>query len=160
MPIIRIAIRALLAVALTAVFVVVPVGAASAGPGVTQVDGLMVPDGGAACDDDAASIAAYVVSGSLVGCWYIDTFVVEHTSNAGGFLASGTEQFAGCLGSRCGRFFTTYTFTAKFTGDTEDHGRCHHPVVGGDGDFAGVTGVINMHDLPDGCSIYSGHLSS
>ena len=84
----------------------------------------------------------------------------EHESHAGGFVASGTETFVGCLGTRCGRFFTTYTFTAKYVGDIEVHGRCHHPIVGGEGDFADVSGVINMHDLPNGCATYKGHLTA
>lgn len=133
---------------------------AAAAPGTTQVSGLMVPDGQGACTGDPGAQIAYVVSGTLSGCWYGDTIVFEHSSAAGGFLASGTEQFQGCLGAdRCGVFYTTFTFTAKYVGDVEVHGRCHHPIVGGSGGFAGASGVINMHDLPDGCSLYAGHVS-
>jgi hypothetical protein len=126
--------------------------------GVTQVSGLLSPDSAEspACEPGTG---AYVVSGTLVGCWYTDTFVVEHTSAAGGFRATGTETFVGCLGSDCGRLFTTFTFTAKVVDGIETHGRCHHPIIGGDGDFAGAAGVINMHDLPNGCATYKGHFT-
>ena len=55
----------------------------------------------------------------------------------------------------------SYTFTAKYdpTFTMELHGRCHHPVVGGTGDFAGVTGVLDFQDDPvTGCAYYRGHL--
>jgi hypothetical protein len=67
----------------------------------------------------------------------------------GTFLATGTEHFTGWIGSRYGTFTTTYTFTAQFDGDVELHGRCHHPVVGGDGDFAGISGVLTFKDVVD-----------
>ena len=158
MSIRRIATRVLTAASLALVVAFAPAATAHAAPGGTQVAGLLVPDESGVCTGDPASLGTYVVSGDLEGCWYTDTFVVEHESHAGGFLASGTEQFVGCLGSRCGRIFTTFTFTAKYIGDIEAHGRCHHPIVGGDGDFAHTTGLINMHDLPNGCATYTGHL--
>ena len=78
--------------------------------------------------------------GDLVGCWYTDEFNVVQENRGGGFKASGTEHFDGCLDANhdgCsndekGVFRTTFAFTAKFapTGD-EIHGRCHHPIVGG-----------------------------
>ena len=52
-------------------------------------------------------------------------------------------------GTTCGTFETTYTFTAKYVDDTfaeEIHGRCHHPIVDGTGDFAGATGVLQFKD--------------
>lgn len=138
--------------------------ALAAGPvaagGVTQVDGLQVPDTEGVCDSPSP-FGTYVVTGDLTGCWYIDTFEIANESAAGGLVASGTETFVGCLGStRCGRFFTEFTFTAKFVDGIETHGRCHHPIVGGEGGFAGVRGVIQMHDLPNGCAVYNGHLSN
>lgn len=133
-----------------------PVAAASQ----SQVDGLLIPDTAGVCLDDAASVATYTVIGDLTGCWYIDEWTIENETPSGSIRASGTEQFFGCLnGTRCGRFWTTYTFTYKVVDGVEVHGRCHHPVVGGDGGFAGVRGVIQMHDLPNGCAHYSGHLS-
>ena len=42
----------------------------------------------------------------------------------------------------------------------QEHGRCHHPITGGTGDFAGATGVLRFKDDPvAGCSYYSGHLT-
>jgi hypothetical protein len=133
---------------------------AVAGNGMTKVQGLQIPDSVASptCTGDPGAVAAYLVSGTLEGCWYIDTIENEHLTPSGGYRASGTETFIGCLGGDCGSFFTTFTFTAKFVGDVEVHGRCHHPIVGGTGDFAGATGVINMHDEPNGCVRYKGHI--
>jgi len=155
----RVAKRVLTAVSLTVLVAVAPPVAAHAAPGTTQLKGLLVPDTSGVCTDHSASFGTYVVSGTLAGCWYIDTFDVQHESHAGGFVASGTETFVGCLGARCGRFFTTYTFTARYIGEIEAHGRCHHPIVGGEGGFENVSGVINMHDLPNGSSTFRGHLT-
>ena len=157
MSIRKIAARAVAVAGVTMLVTVASGGVSSANAGATKVEGLMVPDQSGQCDQDPGSVAAYVVSGTLVGCWYVDTFDIDHTSAAGGFVSSGTEQFVGCLGATCGRFFTTYTFTAKFdSSGAEQHGRCHHPIVGGEDGFAGARGTIEMHDLPDGCSTYVG----
>jgi hypothetical protein len=153
----RTALRTLATAGLTTALAAAPTSAALAA-GATQVSGLMSPDTAGACTAHPAAAAAYVVTGSLVGCWYVDTFDVEHESAAGGFVASGTETFDGCLGSRCGTFSTTYTFTARVVDGVEKHGRCHHPVVGGTEGFAGASGEITMKDLPDGCSTYRGTL--
>jgi hypothetical protein len=136
---------------------------ASARGGVTQVDGLLTPETtGQVCNRDLPFEAAYTVTGTLEGCWFIEHTTYDHTNHAGGFVASGTEEFHGCLAGtdRCGSFFTRFKFTAKYDGSVEEHGRCHHPIVeelGTEG-FTGVGGVINMHDLPNGCAIYTGHL--
>jgi hypothetical protein len=78
------------------------------------------------------------------------TYVSASKLNPSGtYIEQGTEIFVGCMGTRCGTFETTYTFTAKYVDDTfaeEIHGRCHHPIVGGTGDFAGAKGVINFKD--------------
>lgn len=132
-----------------------PVAAGS----LTQVDGLLTPDTAAVCQEDAASVATYTVTGDLTGCWYIDEWTIRNETPSGATRATGTELFSGCLGDRCGHFWTTYSFTYKIVDGVETHGRCHHPVLGGDGGFAGVTGEIEMHDLPNGCAVYSGHLS-
>jgi hypothetical protein len=149
------------AVAIVLLSAVAYADTASAGDrGTTQVAGLLEPDQDGSCTaNPSAAGGAYDVSGSLVGCWYVDTFTVDHESHVGGFVAHGTETFDGCLGSTCGHIFTTYTFTAKFDGDTEAHGRCHHPISEGDGGFAGVSGVIEMKDLPNGCAAYKGHVT-
>ena len=63
----------------------------------------------------------------------------------------------------CGTFETTYTFTAKYVDDTfaqEIHGRCHHPIVAGTGDFAGIKGVIDFKDDVVNLKFdYKGHIS-
>lgn len=101
--------------------------------------------------------------GSLDGCWY--TYVSASKFNPSGtYIEQGTEIFVGCLnGTACGTFETTYTFTAKYVDDSfteEIHGRCHHPIVGGTGDFAGVKGVINFKDDVVNLKYdYRGHIS-
>jgi hypothetical protein len=146
-------------VAIVATLVVAAVSAApvAAGSG-TQVDGLLTPDTEQSCTEDAASVATYTVTGDLEGCWYIDEWTVNNETPSGSIQASGTELFSGCLGTRCGHFWTEYTFTYRVVDGVETHGRCHHPVVRGDGGFAGVTGVIHMYDLPNGCAVYHGYL--
>ena len=145
-----------LATAVAVALAVSPVAAGSQ----TQVAGLLAPDTGVTGVEDSASVATYTVTGNLTGCWYIEEWTIRNEAPSGSIRASGTERFSGCLdGDRCGHFWTTYTFTYKIVDGVETHGRCHHPIVGGDGGFAGVTGVLQMHDLPNGCAMYSGHLS-
>jgi len=123
--------------------------------GATQVAGLGEPDVAGVCQDAPEAVGAYVMSGSLTGCWYVDTAELKNESQTG-FLAVGTEHFVGCLGAACGTILTTYTFTAKLVDGVEVHGRCHHPIVGGTGAFAGISGSFDFHDLPDGCATYHG----
>lgn len=147
-----------LAMSLATMVVVGLAGPVAAGS-VTQVDGLLTPDTAGVCLEDSASVATYTVTGNLTGCWYIDEWTIDGETPSGAIRASGTEVFSGCLnGDRCGTFWTTYTFTYKVVDGIETHGRCHHPIVGGDGGFAGVKGVLQMHDLPTGCAVYNGHL--
>ena len=100
------------------------------------------------------------MTGNLTGCWYIDEWTIRNETPSG---ATQAERHRAVLGLSqrhpCGHFWTTYTFTYKVVDGVETHGRCHHPIVGGDGGFAGVSGVLQMHDLPNGCAVYSGHLS-
>jgi len=154
--------RALAALCVAAAFALAPSTASNARPAPDQVSGLMTPDNPSAptCVDIPDALGSYVVTGTLTGCWYIDGASTWQENGNGGLLAAGTETFVGCLGSDCGRLHTTFTFTAQFADDgTEIHGRCHHPIVSGEGDFEGATGVINMHDLPNGCATYAGHVS-
>lgn len=155
----RTTIRAITAVVFGIALAISASTPAVANNGVTKVQGLLVPDTGGACKGDPGALAAYTVSGTFEGCWYVDTVKDEHFTPGGGYRSSGTETFIGCLGNDCGRLFTTYVFTAKFRGDVEVHGRCHHPIVGGTGAFEGATGVVNMHDLPNGCAVYKGHIA-
>ncbi len=125
-----------------------------------QVDGLLTPDANSVCTEDSASVATYTVTGDLTGCWYIDEWTIGSETPSGSIKASGTELFSGCYrATACGHFWTTYTFTYKVVDGVETHGRCHHPIVDGDGWFAGVRGVLQMHDLANGCAAYNGHLS-
>jgi hypothetical protein len=120
---------------------------------------MLVPDTAGVCVDPVASVATYTVTGDLSGCWYIEEWTIVGETPSGALRASGTEVFVGWLGTRYGSFWTEYTYTYKVVDNIVVHGRCHHPIVGGDGGFEGVRGVLQMHDLPNGCAIYSGHLS-
>ena len=64
-------------------------------------------------------------------------------------LAHGREHFTGCLGTLYGTFYTTYTYTARFDGAVELHGRCHHPITGGNGAFEGIRGELSFTDVVD-----------
>ena len=131
-----------------------------AAKGQTQVSGVLTPDTAGVCDEDSASVATYTVTGNLSGCWYIDEWSIRNETPSGSIQAYGTELFSGCLnGDRCGHFWTNYTFTYKVVDGVETHGRCHHPIAGGDLGFTGVSGVLQMHDEPSGCALYKGHLS-
>jgi hypothetical protein len=125
---------------------VLTAGAAAAGNGTTIARGVQLAAG--TCAD-----GGYAMTGSLIGCWWIDTFETKSSPDKSTFVARGTEHFTGCLGSTCGTFYTTYTFTAKTDGpwptSAEIHGRCHHPIIGGTGGFAGASGVLSFHDVVD-----------
>ncbi|MEA2577832.1 MAG: hypothetical protein QOD78_1420 [Chloroflexota bacterium] len=130
-------------VAALMVATIVPGTASAAGPGATVVRGVQHEYGSCGNGD------GYLMDGALVGCWWVDTFVVEPLPAQATMLARGTEHFTGCLGSVCGTFFTTYTYTARFDGTTELHGRCHHPIVQGTGGFAGARGELSFTDVVD-----------
>jgi hypothetical protein len=141
--------------------------AVPASKGATQVSGIGVfntecqPPVGSP-PDDLGDYPAIDLTGSLNGCWY--TYVSESKFNRSGtYQERGNEIFVGCLNGSCGTFETTYTFTAKYVDDTfaeEIHGRCHHPIVGGTGDFAGAKGVINFKDDVVNLKFdYKGHVS-
>ncbi|MDR7100474.1 hypothetical protein J2X04_002855 [Lysobacter niabensis] len=140
-----------------------------ASAGTTQVSGIGVFN--TACQPPAGSPPANLgdyppielSGGGLDGCWY--TYVSASRFNPSGtYVEQGSEVFVGCLnGTSCGTFETTYTFTAKYTDDTfaeEIHGRCHHPIVDGTGDFAGAKGVILFKDDVVNLKFdYRGHIS-
>ena len=121
----------------------------------TIVEGIQAPDAGNACTDNPDAVVTYTMSGSLVGCWYLDTAEYKNVSRTG-VLVTGTEHFVGCLGATCGTLSTTFSFTAKYDGDTEVHGRCYHPITGGTGGFAGASGSLTFKDEPSGCATYHG----
>ena len=124
----------------------VPALASAAGNGATIVRGVQQAAG-------TCANRGYAMTGALVGCWWIDTFETRSDPGKTTFVARGTEHFTGCLGPVCGTFYTTYSFSAKTDGpwptSAEIHGRCHHPVVGGTGGFAGASGEISFHDVVD-----------
>ncbi len=126
-------------------------GAVAARNGTTTIDGVQHAAG--TCDN-----GGYRMTGSLVGCWYVDTFESKSDPDKSTFRATGTEHFDGCLGDVCGTFFTTYEYTAKTIGPWVDfleiHGRCHHPVTGGTGGFAGASGQISFTDVVDVSPVY------
>ena len=124
---------------------IIPATALAGGGGATVVRGVQGEYGSCGNDD------AYVMHGSLEGCWWVDTFDVKPMPVQGTMLATGKEHFIGCLGSVCGSFETTYTYTARFDGATELHGRCHHPIdpTKGTGGFAGARGELSFTDVVD-----------
>ena len=161
--------RLALLVVLTAAIAVVAVQAA-AGAGATVVRGDQLI-AGTSTSCPGAPEGTYRMAGDLVGCWFTDEFNVVQENPGGGFKASGTEHFQGCLdtnhngscgvGEPSGRFDTTFTFTAKFapSGD-EIHGRCHHPIIGGTGAFTGASGELSFKDIPsEGRFPYHGPLN-
>lgn len=158
-----------LAAALVAVGALSVTGGAAT-HGTTQVDGAMrVVDIGDPFDvtDDVTQ-----VRGDLIGYWWTTRFDLGVATSSGVVTGSGTERFDGCLDAdgngSCdaadptGSLYLTFTYSARF--DPESfallHGRCHHPISGGTGGFAGATGVIQMRDDPaTGCTYYRGHLT-
>ena len=148
-----------------AVLIAIPLtiaATASASGGVTQVRGTLAPDTAGVCQRALPFETAFVVSGTLEGCWFVEHTTYLHRNHAGGFVATGTEEFHGCVAgtTRCGSFFTTFKRTARYVGSVEKHGRSHHAIdetLGTEG-FVGVDGIINMHDLSTGSRNYKGHL--
>ncbi|MBI2777787.1 MAG: hypothetical protein HYX57_11080 [Chloroflexi bacterium] len=121
--------------------------ASAAGRGATTVRGTQSAAG--TCRD-----GGYAMTGSLTGCWWVLTFESTSDPDKSHYRATGEELFEGCLGDVCGTFSTTYSFTAKTDGPWADgapeiHGRCHHPVTGGTGGFAGVSGELSFRDIVD-----------
>jgi len=150
-------------------------GAASAG-GATQVDGVQtLVSLGDPLDpaDDVYWMAGYGDGRpALIGRWRTTSFQFGVFTPSGVVTGTGTEAFDGCLDANgdasCGGSEPTGTlefsfeYSAKFDPITfaQQHGRCHHPITGGTGDFAGATGGLHFKDDPvNGCSYYSGHLT-
>jgi hypothetical protein len=111
------------------------------------------------------------MTGSLIGCWYTDTFNQLKSEPSGEILALGTENFVGCLDAdRNGRcapggphetFAFIYAFEGKFyKAGKEIRGQCQHPIVSGTGDFKGAGGRLNFKDhVATGTSAYRGKIS-
>jgi hypothetical protein len=143
--------------------------ASASGAGTTQISGIQSvfsPDPPVtSCPESTANPPVYEMAGSLVGCWYTDTITQFRDHPSGTIQIAGTEHFVGCLNgdaAKCGTLHTTFTFTTKFdtTTGAEIHGRCHHPIVSGDGFFEGATGVLDFKDdVTNGTAPYRGHIS-
>ena len=153
---------------LLALLLVVAVSSVAAAParaaGNTQVSGVGVFVSTAECPDRPSPYYPPIkMAGGLVGCWYTDTLEVTHDPVNGTYQERGRETFVGCLsdGTTCGTFSTTYKFTAKLAADgSEIHGHCEHPLVSGTGDFAGITGQVNIRDdVQAGEYPYAGHFN-
>jgi hypothetical protein len=145
---------AVLALALTAASV-------AAGQGTTQVTGIQAPVGSGPCWNPSA-VASYTMDGDLTGCWYADELTC-HLQPSGTVQCTGHEHFVGSIGGKSGTLYFAIEFSGKYDGPptyAEIHGRCHHPILGGNGDFAGATGELNFKDdVTTGLSPYAGHIS-
>jgi len=134
--------------AAAAVFaVLVLAGASLATAGTTQVSGVQTFVQSGACYDPAVP-SSYAMSGSLVGCWYVDTIDCK-LQLSGTIQCSGTEHFVGSIGTSSGTLYLRYQVSAKYGGRItfgELHGRGNHLVIGATGGFTGATGVLNFED--------------
>ena len=156
-----IALVTLLAVAL---LVAAPAGAV----GGEQVSGNQTPV--ATCDGDTSALGTYTMDGSLIGCWFADSFAVVREHASGTVQITGTEHFDGCLdlggdGSCSGDPEGTLSFSFQFSGkfdlvtSAEIRGRCQHPILSGTGGFAGASGVITFKDdVTTGIAPYRGNV--
>ena len=111
------------------------------------------------------------MAGSLIGCWYSDTFNLINSTSTGVICATGSEHFVGCLDvhskascthtDRTGTLALKYTFLAQYdaTG-REIWGGCQHKILSGTGDFAGAAGRIDFQDnVANGTSSYVAFLT-
>jgi len=157
--------RLLVCAALIAGFAALSATPASAAS--VQVSGVQTPVSSGSCFNLGA-LSSFTMQGSLIGCWYLDTFNVQ-SQPSGTFQATGTEHFVGCLdltgdqactgGDPQGTLYFSFQFTGKADPVTfaEIHGRCAHPITAGTGGFAGAFGVITFKDdVTNGTSLYRG----
>lgn len=152
---------------------VTALGAAPARAATLQVSGVQTPVTSGPCFNPSLPPgSSTTMQGSLIGCWYIDTFDAKYQPHSGTLQATGTEHFVGCLdadgdqacdaGDPQGTLSFSYIFTGKLDPLTfaEIRGRCHHPIIAGTGDFAGATGVLDFKDdVTNVISPYRGHVT-
>ena len=141
-----------------------PASAAGAG----QVSGNQAPV--ATCEGDSSALGTYVMDGSLIGCWFTDSFDVVREHASGTVQITGTEHFDGCLdlggdGTCSGDPDGTLSFSFQFSGKfdlvtfAEIRGRCQHPIVSGTGGFGTASGVIMFRDdVATGIAPYRGNI--
>jgi hypothetical protein len=123
-------------------------------------------------ETDVAPVQSNAMAGSLIGCWYTDTFNPIIDTPSGVIVATGAEHFVGCLDihrtATCaskdptGTLAFTYTFEGKFNPITgnEIAGRCQHRIVSATGGFARATGRIDFTDnVTNGTSNFQGHIT-
>ena len=143
--------------------------------GVTGVQAAADATAGAPGDPCAAKdpetgrvpVESNAMAGSLIGCWYTDTFNLINSTSTGVIYATGSEHFVGCLDvhskasctqtDRTGTFALKYTFLAQYDPVTsrEIWGGCQHKIVSGTGGFAGAAGRIDFQDnVANGTSSY------
>ena len=73
----------------------------------------------ATCDGDSSDLGTFSMDGSLIGCWFADSFEVVREHASGTVQITGTEHFDGCLdlggdGSCSGDPEGTLSFSFKF----------------------------------------------
>jgi hypothetical protein len=152
---------ATLTVAVTGMLVASPAATArAAGMGTTHVSGIQTPVTSGPCWN-ADAVASFVMTGDLTGCWYTDQLACL-AQPSGAVQCSGYEHFTGSIAERHGTLDFAFTFTGKYDFSTgaEIHGRCHHPIIDAEGDFAGATGSLDFKDdVTTGCASYTGHIT-
>jgi hypothetical protein len=117
-------------------------------------------------------VVSNAMAGSLIGCWYTDTFNLITSTASGVIYASGSEHFVGCLDGRgkgsCAQTDRTGTLALKYTflalydlaTNQEVWGGCQHKIVSGTGGFAKAAGRIDFQDnVANGTSSYVGFLT-
>jgi hypothetical protein len=116
-------------------------------------------------------VISNTMTGSLIGCWYTDTFEQVMENPNGEILAIGTEHFVGCMDAErrgsCARrdprgtLAFIYAFEAKFDkSGNELRGGCQHPILSGTGDFREARGRLNFTDnVANGTSAYRGQIT-
>jgi hypothetical protein len=118
-----------------------------------------------------ARAGAQTMTGSMIGCWYTDTFNLVQTKPGGRILAIGTEHFVGCLDADrsggCARrephgtLALIFAFEGRFDSrGNELSGQCQHPIMSGTGGFKGARGRIDFTDnVATGTSSYRGTIT-
>jgi hypothetical protein len=156
--------------------VLVCAGSALAHGSTVRVSGIQAPPGDPCAAVDPATGApaqGNAMAGSLIGCWYTDTFNTIISTPSGVIVATGAEHFVGCLDishrGKCthadptGSFALTYTFEAQFSSPTtEIWGGCQHGIVPGmgTGGLAGAAGWLDFTDnVTNGTSAYHGYIT-